>query len=211
LNHVFYSSDGACAVEAALKIAFQYWQQCREPRPQKQKYGAFSSAYHGDTLGSTAVGGIERFHALYKPLLFDVIRLPPPERRRGDAAFHLNELEAVLSQRHEEVAALVIEPIVQGAAGMILQPEGYLRGVRELTQKYDVLLIADEIVSRVLRKRAEPFLRRVPPPSAPADFRRTRCSTPKTKRCGASSACFASAPNPGRACSPTRVPCSLAR
>ncbi|HEX6960724.1 MAG TPA: adenosylmethionine--8-amino-7-oxononanoate transaminase, partial [Lacipirellula sp.] len=147
LNHVFYASDGACAVEAALKIAFQYWQQCREPQPKKQKYVAFSSAYHGDTLGSTAVGGIERFHALYKPLLFDVVRLPPPDRRRGDAEQLLAEVESVLAQRHEEIAALVIEPLVQGAAGMIMQPPGYLRGVRELTRKFNVLLIADEIVT----------------------------------------------------------------
>lgn len=147
LNHVFYASDGSCAVEAALKIAFQYWRQCPEPRPAKQRYLAFDSAYHGDTLGSTAVGGIERFHALYKPLLFDVIRLPPPDVRCGDAAVHLAELEAVLAARHGEIAALVIEPLVQGAAGMILQPPGYLRGVRELTAKYDVLLIADEIVT----------------------------------------------------------------
>ena len=147
LNHVFYSSDGACAVEAALKIAFQYWQQCERPRPNKTKFVAFDSAYHGDTLGSTAVGGIERFHAIYKPLLFDVIRLPPPDARRGDAEFHLRELEAILAARQEEIAAMVIEPLVQGAAGMIMQPPGYLRGVRELTKKYDVLMIADEIVT----------------------------------------------------------------
>ncbi len=147
LNHVFFSSDGSCAVEAALKIAFQYWQQCQRPRPHKTKFVAFDSAYHGDTLGSTAVGGIERFHAIYKPLLFDVIRLPPPDARRGDAEFHLRELETALASRHDEIAAMVIEPIVQGAAGMIMQPPGYLHGVRELTRKHDVLLIADEIVT----------------------------------------------------------------
>ena len=151
LNHVFFSSDGACAVEAALKIAFQYWQQCEEPRPRKTKYLAYDSAYHGDTLGSTAVGGIERFHALYRPLLFDVLRLPPPDARHGDAAAHLALLEAMLAERHEEIAALVIEPLVQGAAGMVMQPAGYLRGVRELTRKYDVLLIADEIVTGFCR------------------------------------------------------------
>ena len=147
LEHVFFSSDGTCAVEAALKIAFQYWLQCDRPQPQKTRFVAFDSAYHGDTLGSTAVGGIERFHALYKPLLFDVIRLPPPDVRRGDAEAHLRELDAVLAARHAEIAAMVIEPLVQGAAGMIMQPPGYLRGVRELTRKYDVLLIADEIVT----------------------------------------------------------------
>lgn len=151
LNHVFFSSDGACAVEAALKIAFQYWQQCAKPQPRKTKYLAYDSAYHGDTLGSTAVGGIERFHALYRPLLFDVLRLPPPDVRRGNADAHLSQLEAMLAERHEEIAALVIEPLVQAAAGMVMQPPGYLRGVRELTRKYDVLLIADEIVTGFCR------------------------------------------------------------
>ncbi|RIK72731.1 MAG: adenosylmethionine--8-amino-7-oxononanoate transaminase, partial [Planctomycetota bacterium] len=147
LNHVFFSSDGSCAVEAALKIAFQYWLQCERPRPTKKKFVALDSAYHGDTLGSTAVGGIERFHALYRPLLFDVVRLPPPDPRLGDASFHLGALEEVLEAQHDELAALVIEPVLQGAAGMVLQPAGYLRGVRELTERYDVLLIADEIVT----------------------------------------------------------------
>jgi adenosylmethionine-8-amino-7-oxononanoate transaminase len=147
LNRVFYASDGACAVEAALKMAFQYWLQCPAPRQGKTKYLAYDSAYHGDTLGSTAVGGIERFHALYKPLLFDVLRLPPPDVRLGNAEVHLAKLEQMLEQRHPEIAALVIEPLLQGAAGMILQPPGYLRGVRELTKKYDVLMIADEIVT----------------------------------------------------------------
>ncbi|BBO33576.1 adenosylmethionine--8-amino-7-oxononanoate transaminase [Lacipirellula parvula] len=151
LNRVFYASDGACAVEAALKIAFQYWLQCPQPRSGKTKYLAYDSAYHGDTLGSTAVGGIERFHALYRPLLFDVLRLPPPDARTGDAAFHLAKLEAILQQHHAEIAALVIEPLLQGAAGMVMQPPGYLRGVRELTKKYDVLLIADEIVTGFCR------------------------------------------------------------
>jgi adenosylmethionine-8-amino-7-oxononanoate aminotransferase len=147
LNHVFFSSDGSCAVEAALKIAFQYWRQCPEPRPEKRRFVAYSSAYHGDTLGSTAVGGIERFHDLFAPLLFDVLRLPPPDERLGDAAAHLQALEKVLAEQGGHVAAVIIEPLVHGAAGMVMQPPGYLRGVRELTQRHDVLLIADEIVT----------------------------------------------------------------
>ncbi|MCC6493290.1 MAG: adenosylmethionine--8-amino-7-oxononanoate transaminase [Pirellulales bacterium] len=151
LNHVFFSSDGSCAVEAALKIAFQYWLQCDAPQPTKRKFLAFDNAYHGDTLGSTAVGGIERFHALYKPLLFDVVRLPPPDMRLGGAAFHLGALEEVLAAQHEQLAAVVVEPMLQGAAGMVLQPPGYLRGLRELTERYGVLLIADEIVTGFAR------------------------------------------------------------
>lgn len=152
LEHVFYSSDGSSAVEVALKMAFQFWQQRDVPRPQKTKFVALGDAYHGDTVGSVSVGGVERFHAMFQPLLFEVIRLPMPETYRvpseGTAnplAYHLSLLDEVLNARHEEIAAMVIEPLMQCAAGMIRHPEGYLRGVRELTRKYDVLLIADEI------------------------------------------------------------------
>ncbi len=153
LEHVFFSSDGSSAVEVALKMSLQYWRQCAEPRPKKTKYLSFANAYHGDTLGSVSVGGVEQFHEMFQPLLFDVIRLPSPDcyRRPDDVArdetrgYYLKQLEQVLESRHEEIAALVIEPLLQGAAGMILQPPGYLRGVRELTQRYDVLMIADEV------------------------------------------------------------------
>ncbi len=177
LEHVFFSSDGSSAVEVALKMAFQYWRQCDSPQPQKTKYIALGEAYHGDTLGSASVSGIARFHALFKPLLFDVIRGPLPDPRNApsdsrpvppiaaDAAitshsaetaglsaqvnvacnYFLAEIESLLQKHHEETAALVVEPIVQCAAGMVMHPPGFLRGLRELTRKYDVLLIADEI------------------------------------------------------------------
>jgi adenosylmethionine-8-amino-7-oxononanoate transaminase len=151
LNHVFFGSDGSSAVEAALKIAFQYWRQCESPKPQKTKFAALGEAYHGDTLGSASVGGIDRFNAVFQPLLFDVIRLPLPDAAQlpagAGAEFYLAQLEKVLSENHEQLAAMVIEPLLQAAAGMIFHPVGYLRGVRELTKKYDVLLIADEIVT----------------------------------------------------------------
>jgi adenosylmethionine-8-amino-7-oxononanoate aminotransferase len=151
LNHVFFGSDGSSAVEAALKIAFQYWRQCESPRPQKTKFVALGEAYHGDTLGSSSVGGIDRFNAIFQPLLFDVIRLPLPDAAQlpvgAGVEFYLSQLEKVLSENHEQLAAMVIEPLIQAAAGMIFHPAGYLRGVRELTKKYDVLLIADEIVT----------------------------------------------------------------
>ncbi|MCA9232366.1 MAG: adenosylmethionine--8-amino-7-oxononanoate transaminase [Planctomycetales bacterium] len=155
LQHVFYASDGSSAVEVALKMAYQYWQQCEKPQPQKTKYIALGQAYHGDTIGSASVGGIERFHALFKPLLFDVLRLPIPDPRRlppetsiEEATQHfLAELEQVLIADHQQVAALVVEPLIQAAAGMVFHAPGYLRGVRELTDRYDVLLIADEIVT----------------------------------------------------------------
>ena len=153
LNHVFFSGDGSSSVEVALKMAFQYWHQREEPRPQKTKYLALDDAYHGDTLGSVSVGGVARFHDMFRPLLFDVIRLPVPQcyrlpksvSRETACEHYLAQLEQALKEHHKEVAALVIEPLVQAAAGMITHPEGYLRGVRDLTRQYDVLLIADEV------------------------------------------------------------------
>ena len=153
LERVFFSDDGATAVEVALKMAFQYWRQRPDPKPAKTTYLALGDAYHGDTLGSVSIGGVERFHAMFSSLLFDVVRLPAPQTYRlpdgvnaGGALLHyLGQLEKVLAQRHEQIAAMVIEPLVQAAAGMLMHPAGYLRGVRELTRRYDVLLIADEV------------------------------------------------------------------
>lgn len=153
LNHVFFSDDGATAIEVALKMAFQYWRQRPDPRPQKTSFLALGEAYHGDTLGGVSVGGVAKFHDLFAPLLFDVKRVPPPRSYRlphgvtvETALNHyLNQLEAVLAEHHEQLAAMVIEPLVQGAAGMLMHPAGYLRGARELCRRYDVLMIADEV------------------------------------------------------------------
>jgi adenosylmethionine-8-amino-7-oxononanoate aminotransferase len=153
LSHVFFASDGSSAIEVALKMAFQYWRQGEVPRPGKTKFLAFGEAYHGDSIGSASVSGIARFHALFKPLLFDVIRAPIPDVRSlpaglpSDAACDrcLADVEELLEQHHAELAAVVIEPLVQCAAGMVVHPPGFLRGLRELTNKYDVLLIADEV------------------------------------------------------------------
>ena len=137
LERVFFSSDGSSAIEVALKMAFQYWRQCDEPRPAKSKFLAFGEAYHGDTLGSASVSGIARFHAIFKPLLFDVIRAPLPDPRRlpaGTSATDattkfLEEIEPLLRAHGDELAAVVIEPIVQCAAGMVMHPPGFLAGV----------------------------------------------------------------------------------
>jgi adenosylmethionine-8-amino-7-oxononanoate aminotransferase len=153
LEHVFFASDGSSANEVALKMAFQYWRQCENPQPRKTKFMAFGEAYHGDTLGSASVSGIARFHALFKPLLFDVIRAPLPDPQRlpagttpyAAARYFLAETEELLLRHCDEVAALVIEPLVQCAAGMIMHPPGFLRGLRELTRSYGVLMIADEV------------------------------------------------------------------
>ncbi len=153
LPHVFFSDSGASAVEVALKLAFQYWQQCERPQPRKTKYLAFEHAYHGDTLGSVSVGGVARFHAMFRPLLFEVVRLPAPDTYRLPAGVipetacehYLAFVEQAIEENHQELAAVVIEPLVQAAAGMLMHPSGFLAGVREITRRHNVLLIADEV------------------------------------------------------------------
>jgi adenosylmethionine-8-amino-7-oxononanoate aminotransferase len=135
LTRVFYSDSGSTATEIALKMAFQYWQQRGERRP---RFAALKMAYHGDTIGSVSVGGIDLFHSMYRPLLFDTLKAEP-----GD----LDDMERLLSAHPGEIAAVILEPLVQGAAGMLVHPEGYLRGVRELCDRHDVLLIADEVAT----------------------------------------------------------------
>ncbi|MET0207260.1 MAG: adenosylmethionine--8-amino-7-oxononanoate transaminase [Thermoleophilaceae bacterium] len=135
LTRVFYSDSGSTATEIALKMAFQYWQQRGERRT---RFVALRMAYHGDTIGSVSVGGIDLFHSMYRPLLFDTLKAEP-----GDLA----DMERLLSGHGGEVAAVIMEPLVQGAAGMLVHPEGYLRGVRELCDRHGVLLILDEVAT----------------------------------------------------------------
>ena len=146
LTRVFFSDSGATAVEIALKMALQYWRQRTAeqggPRPEKTRYVAFAEAYHGDTLGGVSVGGVERFRAMFAPLLFEPLRLPVP---RGSVDERLAEVETLLQREAATIAAVVIEPLIQAAAGMLTHPPGFLRGLRELTKKHDVLLIADEV------------------------------------------------------------------
>ncbi len=153
LTRVFYSDDGSTAVEIALKMSFQYWAQSKKDK--KTRFVAFTGAYHGDTFGSMSVGEIDIFVKKYRPLLFEALRAPYPYCYRCpvDKAYPscklacLVELEKVLKKNHGEIAACVIEPVVQGAAGMIVSPPGFLKGVRSLTRKYDCLLIADEVAT----------------------------------------------------------------
>lgn len=153
LNHVFFSDDGATAVEVALKMAFQFWRQCATPRPTKTRFLALTGAYHGDTLGDVSVGDIGRFHNLFGPLLFPTVRAPQHHcyrcplglERRTCKIDCVEELARLVAEHRDTLAAVVIEPIMQGAAGMIPAPEGYLRRVREVTRQHDVLLIADEV------------------------------------------------------------------
>ncbi|WP_419194573.1 adenosylmethionine--8-amino-7-oxononanoate transaminase [Novipirellula herctigrandis] len=155
LSHVFFSSDGSSSVEAALKMALQYWHQRKDPRPKKTDYLALSLAYHGDTTGSVSLGGIKFFHQLFAPIVFTPVRGPLPCSYRlpdgvtPDAAcdHYADEVESLLKQHHETLAAVVMEPLVQGAAGMITHPKGFLSRIRKLCDKYEVLLICDEVAT----------------------------------------------------------------
>jgi adenosylmethionine-8-amino-7-oxononanoate aminotransferase len=135
LTRVFYSDSGSTATEIALKMAFQYWRQRGEERP---RFVALRMAYHGDTIGSVSVGGIDLFHATFRKLLFSTHHAEP-----GDAA----DMERLLEAHAGSVAAVIMEPLVQGAAGMLVHPEGYLRGVRQLCDRHGVLLILDEVAT----------------------------------------------------------------
>ena len=155
LTRVFYSDDGATAVEVALKMAIQYWQQQSSPQKKKKTFVRLDAAYHGDTMGSMSVGGVVRFHERFRSLLFSTIALDAPYCYRCPLHLRfpscrtacLDPLEDVLSKRHEQIAGVVIEPMVQAVAGMITQPPGYLSRVRALCTQYNVLLIADEVAT----------------------------------------------------------------
>jgi adenosylmethionine-8-amino-7-oxononanoate aminotransferase len=131
LARVFYSDSGSTAVEVALKMAYQWWAQ--QGQWWRAKFVSLKHAYHGDTIGSVSVGGIDLFHGCYRPLLFETAQAEP-----GDIA----SMEALID---DKVAAVVVEPLVQGAAGILLHPDGYLRAVRELCDRHGVLLICDEV------------------------------------------------------------------
>ena len=135
LNHAFFCSDGASAVEAALKMAFQYWRQ--KPNPEdRSRFMALEFAYHGDTIGSVSLGGVAEFHKLFRPLLFDVIRLPSPGNFEATdqtpeevVESFAQKIRPIFEQHANDTAALIVEPLMQGAAGMIAHPAGLLSAV----------------------------------------------------------------------------------
>ncbi|NRR19299.1 adenosylmethionine--8-amino-7-oxononanoate transaminase [Brevibacillus sp. MS2.2] len=150
LSKVFYSDNGATAVEISLKMAFQYWQN--RGQTGKHSFITMNNAYHGDTIGATSVGAIPLYHQVYKPLLFSphVIPYPYPYRQGGEEAAvqaTLSSLESLLKERAHEIAAMIVEPVVQGASGMIIMPDGCLKKIAELLRTHDVLLIADEVAT----------------------------------------------------------------
>jgi adenosylmethionine-8-amino-7-oxononanoate aminotransferase len=138
LQRVFYSDSGSTATEIAIKMAFQFWQQQGGEGTRRTKFVTLRNAYHGDTIGSVSVGGIDLFHSTYGPLLFESLSAEP-----GDA----EDMAQILEDNAGQVAAVIVEPLVQGAAGILTQPPGYLRAVRELCDAHDVLMIVDEVAT----------------------------------------------------------------
>ena len=155
LARVFYSDNGSTAVEVALKMAVQYWQQRQPEAGPKNSFLHLKLAYHGDTIGAVSIGNIQVFHARFKPLLFPTVEADPPYCYRCPLKLThpscglacLDPIEQLLKTHHRELAGFVIEPLMQAAAGMIVQPPGYLTRIRELCTKYKVLLIADEVAT----------------------------------------------------------------
>lgn len=153
LAKVFYSDAGATATEIAFKLAAQYW--FNVGRPEKNEFVGFAEAYHGDTVGAMSVGRVPAFHKPYFPMLFKVHFAPTPYVYRSETPDDpgavkqrcLAALEGILREHGRRIAAIAIEPVVQGAAGMVVQPEGFLAGVRRLAEEYEVLLIADEVAT----------------------------------------------------------------
>lgn len=145
LRKVFYADCGAAGVEAALKIAWQYHRQKSRGTEQRDLFVCLGSAYHGDTVGTISLGGIDKFHSLFGGLMFAALRVPTPATPDMSLDQCLAETEAILSKHADRIAGFIIEPLVQAAAGILIHPPGYLRAIRELTERLGILLIADEI------------------------------------------------------------------
>ena len=151
LTKVFYSDSGAAGVEIAIKMAFQYWHN--RGHQSKKTFITMKQAYHGDTIGAVSVGAIPLYHEVFRPMLFPshVIPYPYAYRHEGGAAAAMQDtltaLRELLEARSEEIAALIVEPIVQGASGIIVMPPGCLREMAAMCRRFHVLLIADEVAT----------------------------------------------------------------
>lgn len=153
LSRVFYSDNGSTSVEIGLKMAYQYWQH--KGNKNKTKFVFLDNAYHGDTIGAVSVGGIDLFHNIFSPLLFKSFKIPSPYCYRCELGkkhpscrlYCLKEAEKIIKKHKREIAALIIEPIMQGAGGMIASPPGYLKGIKKLCDSYNILMIADEVAT----------------------------------------------------------------
>lgn len=152
LTRVFYSDSGATSVEIAVKMAYQYWQNIGQTK--KKKFVTLTNNYHGDTVGAISIGDIDLYHRVYGALMFESIKAPFPliyrhssndeEYIRDEA---LAKLKQIFEEYHEEIAAITLEPIIQGAGGMNVMPKGYLKGVEKLCREFDILLITDEVAT----------------------------------------------------------------
>ena len=144
LDKVFYSDSGSTSVEIAIKMAYQYWQNIGKTK--KRKLVHLKDSYHGDTLGSVSVGGIELFHKVYRDLIIDTISIDSPANSNTAKEF-IASLKTLFEKSHSDIAALIVEPIVQGAAGMLIWPKGILKKMSQLCKKYDVIFITDEVAT----------------------------------------------------------------
>ncbi|WP_224240291.1 adenosylmethionine--8-amino-7-oxononanoate transaminase [Hyalangium gracile] len=151
MTRVFYSDNGSTAVEVAIKMAAQYWAQ--NGRPERTRFITLSGAFHGETVGATSVGGVPLFREVFGPLLFDVVHVPSPAEEGGwERAFA--EVERALREQGDSVAGVILEPVLQGAAGMQLYSPDFVRAVREATRAVDTFLIADEVFTGLGRTGA---------------------------------------------------------
>ncbi|MFO8073103.1 MAG: adenosylmethionine--8-amino-7-oxononanoate transaminase [Polyangia bacterium] len=150
-SRLFFSDDGSTAVEVAVRMAHQYWRNVG--KPEKNRFVTLAGAFHGETVGAASVSGAEVFHEALGDLLFERVLLPSPARaeagaREGEGEWHeeaFARAAGILAEAAEQIAAIIVEPLVQGAAGMLMYPPRYLQRLRELTEKLDILLIADEV------------------------------------------------------------------
>lgn len=153
LNRVFYSDSGATSVEVALKLAYQFHQQKPNPEPNRDTFLCVGNAYHGDTIGTVSVGSIDLFHRVYRHMLFPTISVPSPVALRVQEGFTreswlqhcFDQVEEAIRENAHRAAGFVVEPLVQGAAGILVHPHGFLQHVRELCTEYGIPLIADEV------------------------------------------------------------------
>jgi adenosylmethionine---8-amino-7-oxononanoate aminotransferase len=153
LGHCFYASDGASATEIALKMSFHYWRN--HGKPEKTRFVSLEGGYHGETIGALGVTDVPLFKSTYEPLVRASSQVPAPDSRKAtagesaaDVAMRCGDaLERYLNAHHESIAAFIIEPLIQGAAGMVMYDAAYLRHAREICLRYEVHLIADEIMT----------------------------------------------------------------
>lgn len=153
LQRVFYSESGSTAVEIALKMAFQYWKNQGAAFEDKTTFLSLGEGYHGDTIGSVSVGGIDLFHEIYRPLLFNSFKAPSPHCYRCELGLEPRScgmecaarVEKIVEQNASCICAMIMEPLTQGAGGVLTAPEGYLRRVYDACKAHNVLFIADEV------------------------------------------------------------------